>query len=178
MQRKRVFWSSWILNECNLSCKIVKSCRIISVLFSGKIYRLKQHFLPPAIAWRLTKIKKKCLFVCCFFFKLWPSPILTRKWMNIWKSTKVYTIFFFFWWVTHFGKRTDWRQSKIIGIKRFKLLSYYEKNNSWVSGLSVCIFVALWLSLFGCVFQGPIRLKVLWVYAWEPMRFWHLNMTL
>ena len=45
----------------------------------------------------LLKLKKNvCLFVCCFFFKLWPSPILTRKWMNIWKSTKVYTNFFFF----------------------------------------------------------------------------------
>ena len=177
MQRKRVFWSSWILNECNLSCKIVKSCRIISVLFSGKIYRLKQHFLPPAIAWRFTKIKKK-MFVCLFVF-LSCGPVRFSQ-GNGWIYEKVlkYTQHFFFWWVTHFGKRTDWRQSKIIGIKRFKLLSYYEKNNSWVSGLSVCIFVALWLSLFGCVFQGPIRLKVLWVYAWEPMRFWHLNMTL
>ena len=24
-----MLWSSWILNECNLSCKIVKNCRII-----------------------------------------------------------------------------------------------------------------------------------------------------
>ena len=29
MQRKRVLCSSWILNECHLSCKIVKNCRII-----------------------------------------------------------------------------------------------------------------------------------------------------
>ena len=28
-------------------------------------------------------------------------------------------------------------------------------------GVSVCIFVALWLCLFGCVLQGPIRLEVL-----------------
>ena len=31
MQRKRVLRSSWILNECNLSCKIVKNCRIIGL---------------------------------------------------------------------------------------------------------------------------------------------------
>ena len=31
MQRKRVLWSSWILNECHLSCKIVKNCRIIGL---------------------------------------------------------------------------------------------------------------------------------------------------
>ena len=31
----------------------------------------------------------------------------------------------------------------------------------YVSGLSVCIFVALWLCMFGCLLQGPIRLKVL-----------------
>ena len=30
----------------------------------------------------------------------------------------------------------------------------------YISGVSVCIFVALWLCLFGCVLQGPIRLKV------------------
>ena len=32
MQRKRVLRSSWILNECNLSCKIVKNRRIIAEL--------------------------------------------------------------------------------------------------------------------------------------------------
>ena len=31
MQRKRVLWSSWILNECKFSCKIVKNCRIIGL---------------------------------------------------------------------------------------------------------------------------------------------------
>ena len=30
-QRKRVLRSSWILNERNLSCKIVKNCRIIGL---------------------------------------------------------------------------------------------------------------------------------------------------
>ena len=38
--------------------------------------------------------------------------------------------------------------------------SSLEKNSSYVSGVSVCIFVALWLFLYGCVLQGPIRLKV------------------
>ena len=38
--------------------------------------------------------------------------------------------------------------------------SSLEKNSSHVSGVSVCIFVALWLGLYGCVLQGPIRLKV------------------
>ena len=31
----------------------------------------------------------------------------------------------------------------------------------YVSGLSACISVALWLCMFGCLLQGPIRLKVL-----------------
>ena len=31
MHRKRVLWSSWILNECKFSCKIVKNCRIIGL---------------------------------------------------------------------------------------------------------------------------------------------------
>ena len=31
MQRKRVLRSSWILNQCNLSCKTVKNCRIIGL---------------------------------------------------------------------------------------------------------------------------------------------------
>ena len=41
------------------------------------------------------------------------------------------------------------------------LLSYFEKNSSYVSGVGVCIFVALYLSMFGCLLQEPIRLKVL-----------------
>ena len=31
VQRKRALRSSWIFNESNLSCKIVKNCRIISL---------------------------------------------------------------------------------------------------------------------------------------------------
>ena len=44
----------------------------------------------------------------------------------------------------------------------------------YVSGVSVCIFVALYLCMFGCLLQEPVRLKVLWVDAQEPMRSWHL----
>ena len=48
--------------------------------------------------------------------------------------------------------------------------------------MSVCIFVALYLfifvtlylCMFGCLLQEPIRLKVLWVDAYEPVRSWHL----
>ena len=47
-------------------------------------------------------------------------------------------------------------------VNRFTFLSYFEKNSSYVSGVSLCIFASLWLCLFGCVLQGPIRLKVLW----------------
>ena len=32
VQRKRVLRSSWILNECNLSCKLVENCRISIVV--------------------------------------------------------------------------------------------------------------------------------------------------
>ena len=32
---------------------------------------------------------------------------------------------------------------------------------SYVSGVSVCIFVALYLCMLGCLLQEPIRLKVL-----------------
>ena len=41
------------------------------------------------------------------------------------------------------------------------LLNFFEKKSSYVSGLSPCIFLALWLCVFGCLWQGPIRLKVL-----------------
>ena len=61
---------------------LYRQCSLYQVV-TGKIYPLKQHFLPPATAWRFTKIK------------LWSDPIFTRKWMNIWKSTKVYTAFVF-----------------------------------------------------------------------------------
>ena len=46
------------------------------------------------------------------------------------------------------------------GGKFSTFLSYFE-NISHVSGVGVCIFVGLWVCLFGCVLQGPVRLKVL-----------------
>ena len=49
-------------------------------------------------------------------------------------------------------------------------LSYFEKNSSYVSGVSVCIFVALYLCMFGCLLQELIRLKVLWVSCPLPVR--------
>ena len=54
------------------------------------------------------------------------------------------------------------------------LFELFWKNSSYVSGVSVCIFAALWLCMFRCLLQEPIRLKVLWVDAQEPMRSWHL----
>ena len=45
------------------------------------------------------------------------------------------------------------------------IIKLFWKNSSHVSGLSICIFVALWLCLFGCALQVPVRLKVLWVDA-------------
>ena len=53
--------------------------------------------------------------------------------------------------------KTKWRLSRCAQNVRFPWLSYFEKNSSYVSGLSICIFVALWLCLFECVLQGPIR---------------------
>ena len=51
--------------------------------------------------------------------------------------------------------------------KKHEILSFelFWKNSSYVSGMNVCIFVALWLCLFGCGLQGPIRLEVLRVDA-------------
>ena len=59
----------------------------------------------------------------------------------------------------------------------YYFLSYFwaiwKKNSSCVSGVSVwifvalylCIFVTLYLCMFGCLLQEPVRLKVLWVNA-------------
>ena len=71
---------------------------------TGKIYRLKQHFLLLATAWRFTKIK------------LWSDPFLTRKWMNICKSTKVYTAFVFMnhsCWKQNIEERVKLLESKV-----------------------------------------------------------------
>ena len=88
---------------------------------TSKIYRLKQHFLPLATAWRFTKIKYVVLKIC----KFWSDLILSRKWMNIWKSTKAYQLFLFWPCIL---EREHWRQGKIIGSKRFKLLSKDDKG--------------------------------------------------
>ena len=42
---------------------------------TGKIYCLKQHFLPPATAWRFTDNK----WVVLKMRKLWSDPILTTE---------------------------------------------------------------------------------------------------
>ena len=56
-------------------------------------------------------------------------------------------------------------------IKKFSLfLSYFEK----IAHMSVVWTYASWPCMFGCLLQEPIRLKVLWVDAQEPMRSWHL----
>ena len=71
---------------------------------TGKIYCLKQHFLLLATAWRFTKIK------------LWSDPFFTRKWMNIWKSTKVYTAFVFMnhsCWKQNIEERVKLLESKV-----------------------------------------------------------------
>ena len=66
------------------------------------------------------------------------------------------------------------RENNVVGFVTFDLIDLLPndpiikllwKNSSHVSGLSICIFVALWLCLFGFVLQVPIRLKVLWVDA-------------
>ena len=52
--------------------------------------------------------------------------------------------------------------------RRSEIISFIElfwKNSTYVSDLSVCIFVTLWLCVFGCVLQGPISLELPWVDA-------------
>ena len=44
-------------------------------------------------------------------------------------------------------------------------IELFWKNSSYVGGVSVFIFVALYLCMFGCLLQEPIRLNVLWVDA-------------
>ena len=40
-------------------------------------------------------------------------------------------------------------------------IELFFQNSSYVSGVSVCIFVAFWLCMFGCLLLEPIRLKLL-----------------
>ena len=69
----------------------------------------------------------------------------------------------------------DWFES--FDFLGWPFLSYFEKNSSYVSGVSVCIFVAFYLCnfvpLYLCIFvcsdvcarANKLRLKVLWVDA-------------
>ena len=51
-----------------------------------KIYHLKQHFSPPATAWRVTKMKQ----VVSKIRKLWSKLILTWKGSKYGKNKQVY----------------------------------------------------------------------------------------
>ena len=62
-------------------------------------------------------------------------------------------------------RQSEHPQAQLLGQRLAKgsLLSYFL----YVSGVSVCIFVTLWLCLCECVLQGPIRLKALSVDGQE-----------
>ena len=81
---------------------------------TSKIYHLKQHFLPPLTSWRFTKKNN-----------LWSNLILKRKWINLWKNYQ--SIHSFSFYGPCILERECWCQSKIIGIKRVKLVS--KDNN-------------------------------------------------
>ena len=59
------------------------------------------------------------------------------------------------------GSRHLWSNAAIVNGTMYV---NYVSPASNVSGVSMylCGFGCLWLCLFGCVLQGPIRLKVLW----------------
>ena len=114
---------------------LYRQCSLYQVV-TGKIYPLKQHFLPPATAWRFTKIK------------LWSDPIFTRKWKNIWKSTEVYTAFVFMghtFWKENVEDRVKLLESKVfncclkvtmaglreIGVKMREW--HFRELSSWIS---------------------------------------------
>ena len=114
---------------------LYRQCSLYQVV-TGKIYPLKQHFLPPATAWRFTKIK------------LWSDPIFTRKWKNIWKSTEVYTAFVFMghtFWKENIEDRVKLLESKVfncclkitmadlckIGVKMREW--HFRELSSWIS---------------------------------------------
>ena len=114
---------------------LYRQCSLYQVV-TGKIYPLKQHFLPPATAWRFTKIK------------LWSDPIFTRKWKNIWKSTEVYMAFVFMghtFWKENIEDRVKLLESKVfncclkitmaglreIGVKMREW--HFRELSSWIS---------------------------------------------
>ena len=82
MQRKRVLWSSWILNECNLSCKIVKNCRIIGfdrekknqILF--KVCEIKKGLILVLFTW---DVMRKSMFTRLVYTPPDSSPRFTCK---------------------------------------------------------------------------------------------------
>ena len=124
----------YILSPFTPFC-LYRQCSLYQVV-TGKIYPLKQHFLPPATAWRFTKIK------------LWSDPIFTRKWKNIWKSTEVYTAFVFMghtFWKENIEDRVKLLESKVfncclkitmaglreIGVKMREW--HFRELSSWIS---------------------------------------------
>ena len=70
---------------------------------TGKFYCLSWHFLPPATAWKFTKIK----FVVLKSTQVVISdPMNSHKEMNEYNRKVIKYTQLFFLWATHFGKRT------------------------------------------------------------------------
>ena len=81
MQRKRVLWSSWILNECKFFCKIVKNCRIISLNRAEKKKILSEvcmikKGLRVLFTW---DVMRKSMFVRLVYTPPDSSPRFTNK---------------------------------------------------------------------------------------------------
>ena len=72
---------------------------------TGKIYHLKQHFLPRAVAWRFTKIKEVLLKNTQVV--IWSNyHHATRKWMTVWTYLSIHSFFFY---LPHILEREHWR---------------------------------------------------------------------
>ena len=88
---------------------------------TGTFYRLRWHLLPPAIAWKFTRIK--------LFVVLKNTQVVIQsdefsqgyEWIYRKVSNKVYTTFLFMGYA--FWKENIWDTGKIIVIKYFKLWS-------------------------------------------------------
>ena len=81
MQRKRVLWSSWILNERNLSCKIVKNCRIIGLnrereQILSEVCMMKKGFIVLLTCW---DVMRKSMFKGLVYMPPDSSPRFTCK---------------------------------------------------------------------------------------------------
>ena len=70
-------------------------------MVTGKIYRLKQHFLPPTTVWRFTKIKEVLLKNTQLVIQ--PDSHMLQE--NDCRKVLNYTQLFFLW-ARHFGKST------------------------------------------------------------------------